>query len=134
MLLAVPTWDVLPRGAQRALWLGPQATWTVAPSLILAVNLAYSWARPRRQVDAPRRRLLGPTALPLAVLGLVGAEVGGRLVLPWGAGAVVVLLGLLLAAGLLDQHSGPGGLLAGARSLRVPELLRIDRLGPPDAT
>jgi hypothetical protein len=86
---------------------------------LLAVWLLCEWAGRTADVgDADDRLVLIPLAmLSLAALDLIQFRDGG---ITWGGGAVVVLCLLLAQLGRVEQRDG-------LESLRIPEILRVDR-------
>jgi hypothetical protein len=119
VVLLLPLWNVLPRHLQSALRIGPLSWLTVAGAL-LAVWLTSEWAgRIAGTSETDERLILIPLAmLGLAALDLIRLREGG---ITWGGGVVVVLCLVLAQLGRVDQREGLG-------SLRIPEILRVDRL------
>jgi hypothetical protein len=120
-IVVLPWWDVLPRRlqSQSLVRFAPLSWLTVAGSL-LAVHLVGSWARrivePAESAD--RLVLLPIALLALAALDLIRLRDAG---ITWGGGIVVGLCVLLALLGRTEQREG-------LESLRVPEVLRVDRL------
>jgi hypothetical protein len=115
----LPLWNVLPRHVQSALRIGP-LSWLPVAGALLAVWLTCEWAgRIAGTPEIDERLILIPLAmLGLAAVDLIQLRAGG---ITWGGGAVVVLCLLLAQLGRVEQREG-------LESLRVPEILRIDRL------
>lgn len=91
-------------------------------SLVLAVELARCWAAEHpAAARAGRRR----TVLPLALLALVAVDLARErrqhVPLTWGAGLLAAILAALLVAGHVDDEGG-------LANVRIPEILRIDRI------
>jgi hypothetical protein len=99
--------------------IGP-LSWLPVAGALLAVWLTCEWAgRIAGTPEIDERLILIPLAmLGLAAVDLIQLRAGG---ITWGGGAVVVLCLLLAQLGRVEQREG-------LESLRVPEILRIDRL------
>jgi hypothetical protein len=125
VIVVVPWWDVLPRRLQsQSLVHFAPISWLTVAGALLAIHLSGSWARriTRPSERADRLVLIPLGMLALATLDIVRLRDAG---ITWG-GAIVVGLCLLLALlGRIEQREG-------LESLRVPEILRVDRLGPPE--
>ena len=119
VVLMLPLWNVLPRHVQSALRIGP-LSWLPVAGALLAVWLTCEWAgRIAGTSEIDERLILIPLAmLGLAALDLIQLRAGG---ITWGGGAVVGLCLLLAQLGGVEQRGG-------LESLRIPEILRVDRL------
>lgn len=118
-LVVLPWWAVLPLHWQSALRVGPLSWLTIAAAL-LAVWLVSEWADQIVGASVNDDRLV---LIPLAMLALVAPDLirhrdSG---ITWGGGAVVVLCLLLAQLGRVEQREG-------LERLRIPEILRVDRL------
>jgi len=123
VVVVLPWWDVLPRHVQSALRFAPLSWLTIAGAL-LAIWLLSLWARQIASASASADWLV---LLPFALLALAALDVirlrdDG---VTWGRGVVVALSLLLAVLGRLEQRGG-------LENFRVPEVLRVDRLGPPE--
>ena len=118
-LVLLPAWQVLSPDVDQELRFGP-FSWLTVAGVAAAVHLLARWARRLRGLAArdPLLLVLPAVLLALASLDLIEERDGG---LTWGGGGVVALcLGLLVFGGI--EASG------GLRKVRVPEVLRIDRI------
>jgi hypothetical protein len=109
-IVVLPWWRVLTMRSQFVLF----PTWTTCAAVVLAIVLLVAWLR------APTDALV---ALPLLVLALTVVEVVAERHAGWTwGGSIALALGaLLLYLGWAERRTG-------LRSLRVPEVLRVDRL------
>lgn len=116
-------WDVLPPQLQSALRLEPLSWVTIAGALV-AILLLHQWAR---QIGSPSASPDWLVLLPLALLALAALDLIRLrdLGVTWGRGVVVALSLLLALLGRIEQREG-------LENFRVPEILRVDRLGPPE--
>jgi hypothetical protein len=121
LIIVLPWWDVLPRRLQsQSLARFSPLSWLTVAGALLAIHLLGSWARRIVGPSAsPDRLVLLPLALlALAALDLIRLRDAG---ITWGGGIVVGLSLVLALLGRIEQREG-------LESLRVPELLRVDRL------
>ncbi len=119
--VVVPWWGVLPS----AFWSVfvprlARLTWLSLASALLGVHLIHAWARRSDNADSNE---LGLLSLALVALGVLETLPLPSVRLSWNS-AVLVGLPLLLTALALATQSG------GFRSVRVPEVFRIDRIAP----
>ena len=119
----LPWWAVLP--SNRASQWGVLVEWPAVAGLLLSLHLLASWlplaeARPRGD------RTL--TVVPLALLGLVAVAILRERSqgLTWGGGTMLGLCLFLLLLGWSEDKQR-------LERLRVPELLRVDRLPGAEA-
>ena len=115
LAVVVPTWwGVLdPFGARRFFWFAPFSWITVAGAL-LALMLIRLWL----ELPSDRRPLF---LLPTVIAALAGLDLARFETITWGGGIVLALCGLLALCALVEQRRGLG-------ELRIPEILRVDRL------
>ena len=114
LAVVVPTWwGVASDDSLRTFWFAPFSWITVAGAL-LALALIQLWVV--RTGDARPLFLVPGVIAALAVIDLVRAEANA-----WGGGVVLGLCGLLGLCALIEQRGGFG-------ELRIPEILRVDRL------
>jgi hypothetical protein len=118
-LVVLPWWAVLPLRWQSALRVGPLSWLTIAGTL-LAVWLVREWGDQIADASVKDDRLV---LIPLAMLAVVAPDLirHRNFGLTWGGGAAVVLCLLLAQLGRVQQREG-------LESLRIPEILRVDRL------
>jgi hypothetical protein len=110
----VPTWwGVFRFDAPRFFWFAPFSWITVAGAL-LALTLIRLWLE--RPPDT--RQLL---IVPVVIAVLAGLDLARIETLTWGGGIVLGLCALLALFAWVENGRGLG-------RLRVPEILRIDRL------
>ena len=119
IIVVVPWWNVLPPRLQSGLGFAP-LSWLTIMGALLGIHLLRLWGR--QVTGAPggadRLALIPVALLSLATLDLV--RLRGDAV-SWGGGLVVGLSLLLALLGRLEQR-------AGLENLRLPEILRVDRL------
>ncbi len=118
VLVVLPWWDVLTRDGQSALRFATPSWLTIA-GLVVAVRLVRAWSAQVARASAS----IWLVFLPLGLLALAAVDLfrlrdGG---ISWGGGLVVALSLLLVLFGWVEQRDG-------LDSLRVPEILRVDRL------
>jgi hypothetical protein len=116
LALVVPTltwWNLFEFDAPRFLWFAPFSWITVAGAL-LALTLIRLWLE--RPPDT--RQLL---LVPAVIATLAGLDLARAETITWGGGIVLGLCGLLALCAWVQQRGGLG-------ELRVPEILRVDRL------
>jgi len=118
-VLVVPWWSVLPHGAQGTLALAPGLTWLTMAGALIGIHLLGSWlrrpAKPRASVDPL-------VVLPLGLVAVVALElIRFRDAITWGGGALVGLGVFLASLGVVENRLG-------LASVRVPEILRVDRV------
>ena len=114
--VVVPTltwWNLFWFDAPRFLWFAPFSWITVAGAL-LALTLIRLWLE--RPSDTRQLFLVPAVIATLAALDLARAET-----ITWGGGIVLALCGLLALCAFVEQRGGLG-------ELRIPEILRVDRL------
>ena len=118
-VVVLPWWGVLPDGVQSALSFAPLSWLTIAGALV-GVRLLRLWVAPapRAPAHADWLVLLPLALLALATLDLVRLRDEG---LTWGRGTIVGLCLVLLLLGWVEKRDG-------LERLRLPEVLRIDRL------
>ena len=117
--MVLPWWGVLPDGAQSALSFAPLSWLTIAGALV-GVRLLGRWVAQVPSATANAHWLM---LLPLALLALATVDLA-RLRdegLTWGRGTIVGLCVVLLLLGWVEKRDG-------LERLRLPEVLRIDRL------
>lgn len=119
VIVVLPWLDVLARPAASALRFAPPSWLTIA-GVLLALRLLRLWAGEMNGAseDAGRLALLPSALLALAAVDLVRLRGNG---ISWGGGVVVGLCLVLILLGRVEQRGG-------LEKLRVPELLRVDRL------
>jgi hypothetical protein len=121
VIVVVPSWEVLPRRLQsQSLTRFAPLSWLTVAGALLAIQLLGLWARRVGGASAGTGLLV---LLPLALLALAAVDLvrlrGAGIT--WG-GAIVV--GRCLVLALLGRAEHEGRL----EGLRVPELLRVDRV------
>ena len=118
-VVVLPWWGVLPDGVQSALSFAPLSWLTIAGALV-GVRLLRLWVAqvPSVTANAHWLVLLPLALLALATLDLIRLRVEG---LTWGRGTIVGLGLVLLLLGWVEKRDG-------LEELRLPEVLRIDRL------
>jgi hypothetical protein len=119
LIVVLPWWGVLPRRFVLVIRFAP-LSWLTVVGALLGIRLLHSWAR---RVTRPAASAESLVILPLALLALAAVDLvrlrdAG---LGWRGGIVVGLCLLLAALGAIEQR-------AGLQHLRVPEILRVDRL------
>jgi hypothetical protein len=115
LAVVVPTWwGVLdPFGPRRFLWFAPFSWITVAGAL-LALTLIRLWLeRPPNTLQL--------LVVPAVIAALAGLDLARWETITWGGGIVLALCGLLALCAFVEQRGGLG-------ELRIPEILRVDRL------
>lgn len=114
LALVVPTWwGVYPYNSPQTFWFAG-FSWIWVVGALLALTLIRLWLE--RSPDA-RLLFVVPVALAaLATLDIVLVEH-----LTWGTGIVLALCCLLALSAFVEQRGGLG-------ELRIPEILRVDRL------
>jgi hypothetical protein len=120
-LLVVPWWDVLPRRLQSESFIRfAPISWLTVASALLGIHLLGSWLRRsgERAPSATRLVLLPLALLALAALDLIRLRSAG---ITWVGGVVVVLCALLAVLGRIEARGG-------LENMRMPEILRFDRL------
>jgi hypothetical protein len=114
LAVVVPTWwGVLSFDAPRFFWFAPFSWITIAGAL-LALTLIRLWLE--RPPDTRRLFVVPALIAVLATLDLVRAET-----ITWGGGIVLGLCALLALSAWVEHARGLG-------PVRVPEILRVDRL------
>jgi hypothetical protein len=118
-------WDVLPPDWQFALRLEP-LSWLTVAGVLFAIWLLWLWTQ---RITNPRASVDLLVLLPLALLALAALDLARLRAdgVTWGRGAVVALALLLTVLGRIERREG-------LENLRVPEILRVDRIGPPPET
>jgi hypothetical protein len=119
VVVVLPWWGVLPLHVQLALRFAP-LSWLTIAGVLGVVWLLRLWVRQAAGAPAGVEWLV---VIPLALLGLAALDLirlraAG---VTWGNGAVVGCCVLLALLGRVEQR-------VGLENLRVPELLRVDRL------
>jgi hypothetical protein len=118
-VVVLPWWGVLPDGVQSALSFAPLSWLTIAGALV-GVRLLGRWVAQVPSATANAHWLM---LLPLALLALATVDLA-RLRdegLTWGRGTIVGLCVVLLLLGWVEKRDG-------LERLRLPEVLRIDRV------
>jgi hypothetical protein len=115
LAVVVPTWwGVLdPFGPRRFFWFAPFSWITVAGAL-LALMLIRLWL----ELPSDRRLLF---FVPAVIAALAGLDLARFETITWGGGIVLGLCALLAMCAFVEERGGLG-------ELRIPEILRIDRL------
>lgn len=118
VIVVLPWWDVLSRDAEASLTFA-ELSWLTMAGAVLGIYLLGLWVR---QIAAPS----GSPALvlvPLALLALTAVDLIDFLDegVDWAGGAIVGLCLLLAVLGRMEQRGG-------LDSVRLPEILRVDRL------
>jgi hypothetical protein len=114
VVVALPWWGVLSYEDRADLRFAP-LSWPTVIGVLVAIRLLGLWVR---RVSDVRLVFLPLGLLALAALELIRyREIG----IAWGGGIVAGLSLLLVLLGLAEQRGG-------LRNLRVPEILRVDRL------
>lgn len=121
-LVVVPWWDVLPIDLQLRVIVAP-LSWVSIASLVVVVELAFCWSAQRPATEQAGRRR---TLLPVALLALVAVDLARHPWrrnphLTWDAGLLGAILIGLVVVGHVDDEGGPA-------NVRIPEILRIDRI------
>jgi hypothetical protein len=118
-VVVLPWWGVLPDGVQSALSFAPLSWLTIAGALV-GLRLLRLWVArvPSATGNADWLVLLPLALLALAMVDLARLRDEG---LTWGRGTIVGLCLVLLLLGWVERRDG-------LEQLRVPEVLRIDRL------
>jgi hypothetical protein len=113
----IPSWGALPSpwGREAGVLVG----WLAVAGLLLSLHLLRAWLPlTGRSPSGDETLTLVPVALlALAVLGIGHEDLG----VTWGDGIRVALCLLLLALGWLERRQG-------LENIRLPEILRLDRL------
>jgi hypothetical protein len=119
VVVVLPWWDVLPRHSQSVLRFAPLSWLTIVGALV-GIRLLGLWVRQIKGASGSADLLviLPLALLALAALDLIRLRANG---ITWGGGVVVGLCLLLVLSGRAEQ-------LQGIQNLRVPEILRVDRL------
>jgi hypothetical protein len=119
VVVVLPWWDVLPRHSQSVLRFAP-LSWLTIVGALLGIRLLGLWVRQITGTSGSGDLLviLPLALLALAALDLIRLRAGG---MTWGSGVVVGLCLVLAVSGRAEQ-------LQGLQNLRVPEILRVDRL------
>jgi heme exporter protein D len=118
-IVLLPRWQVLSSDADRELRFGP-FSWLAVADVLLALHLLGRWARRLRPLPPADPFLWSLPLLLLALTALDLIEQRDR-GLTWGGGIAVGLCLALAACGRI-------ALKGGIRAVRVPEILRIDRI------
>ena len=108
-----PWWGLFESDQPRFFWFAPFSWLTVAGAL-LALMLMRLWFG--RFADV---RLL--LVIPAVIAALAGLDLARAETVTWGGGIVLALCGLLGLCAFVEQQGGLG-------ELRIPEILRVDRL------
>jgi hypothetical protein len=119
VVVVVPWWDVLPERLQSNFRFAP-LSWLTIAGMLLGIHLVRLWTQQiaGRSWNAGLLVLLPLVLLALAAVDLIQAHGTG---VTWGGGAVVALCLLLALLGRVEQHEG-------LENVRIPEMLRVDRL------
>jgi hypothetical protein len=120
LVVVVPWWGVLPARLQDDVGFAPESWLTLAGAL-LGIHLAALWVRRGfgGHADGSALVLVPGAMLALAAIDVIARRHNER----WDAGAVVGLCLLLMFVGDAERRGG-------LRQIRVPEILRIDRISP----
>jgi hypothetical protein len=114
VVVPAPTWwNLFLFDAPRFLWFAPFSWITVAGAL-LALTLIRLWL----ERPADTRQLF---LVPAVIATLAGLDLARFETITWGGGIVLALCGLLALCAFVEQRGGLG-------ELRIPEILRVDRL------
>lgn len=117
-VLVLPWWDVLPRRTNSALFFAPLSWLTIAGALV-GIHLLFLWFR-RVADNADWLVGLPLFLLALAAVDLIAERSRG---ISWGGGIIVGLSLVLALIGYVEQQGG-------LRNLRLPEIMRVDRIEP----
>ena len=122
IVLVLPLWNVLPSHLQTALQFAPLSWLTIAGALV-GIHLLFTWLG---LLEGSADNADWLVALPLFLLALAVVDLIARrdLGITWGGGIVVGLCLLLAFFGHLERRGG-------LRKLRLPEVLRVDRISVP---
>jgi hypothetical protein len=121
LVVVLPWWDVLPDRAQAALSFAP-LSWLTIAGLLIAIHLGRLWLdRATAATTSPGSQWL--VILPMVLLTLAGIDLARLRSDPisWGEGALTALALALALLGRIEHRKGFG-------RLRVPQVLRVDRL------
>ena len=114
LAVVVPTlWGVYPYNSPQTFWFAG-FSWTWVAGMLLALTLIRLWLE-----RSPDTRLL--VLVPVALAALATLDIVLIEHLTWGGGIVLGLCALLALCALIEQRGGLG-------ELRIPEILRVDRL------
>ncbi len=119
VMLVLPLWNVLPGRVQTGLQFAP-LSWLTIAGTIVGIHLLFTWLGPIESSSETTHLLV---VLPLFLLALAALDLIDRRAvgITWGGGIVVGLCVLLAVLGNVERHGG-------LRNLRIPEILRVDRI------
>jgi hypothetical protein len=117
--IVVPWWGVLPAFESKYVFIVPAHSWLTITGALLGIRLLRLWALQVAGASGSSELVF----LPLALLALATVDFinQGADAVAWGRGTVVALCLLLAAFGRIEQRGG-------LDSVRVPEILRVDRI------
>jgi hypothetical protein len=118
-IIVVPWWGVLPPFESKYVFILPAHSWLTISGALIAIRLLRLWALQAAGASGSSELVL----LPLALLALATVDFinQGADAVAWGRGAVVAICLLLALFGQVEERGGLG-------SVRVPEILRVDRI------
>ena len=116
VIVVLPWWDVLPDFSQWRLY--PPLSFLTISGMLVGIHLLGLWVRQVAGPSATAELVLAP----LALLALTAVDLIARheWSVTWNGGAVVGLALLLAVLGHMERR--------GLENVRVPEILRVDRL------
>jgi hypothetical protein len=118
-VIVVPWWGVLPPFESKYVVIVPAQSWLTIAGALLGIRLLRLWAgQAAAGSRAPELVLLPLALLALATIDFINQ---GEDAVSWGRSAVVGLCLLLAFLGRAEQRRG-------LEKLRIPEVLRIDRI------
>jgi len=115
VIVTLPWWDVVSPFSEAIF---APFSWTTIIGVLLGIRLLRLWSQQIAGISTTAELAL----LPVALLALAAIDlIAQRDSITWGGGAVIGLCLLLALLGRIEQREG-------LESVRVPDMLRVDRL------